>query len=107
MQNQINTSPLSMFVQQVRSAEMTGSKQVSMDIAKARLLALALTELLDKFHDDNPELHKSTLQAGWAFIDNPQSVVDKTKTKIDNALVQGIEDAIVASAKKYGISLPS
>jgi len=66
-----------------------------------------LTELLDKFHDDNPELHKSTLQAGWAFIDNLQSVVDKTKTKIDNALVQGIEDAIVASAEKYGISLPS
>jgi hypothetical protein len=64
MQNQINTSPLSMFVQQVRSAEMTGSKQVSMDIAKARLLALALTELLDKVNRDYEsmfnELKKST-----------------------------------------------
>jgi len=64
MQNQINTSPLSMFVQQVRSAEMTGSKQVAMDMAKARLLALALTELLDKVNRDYEsmvnELKKST-----------------------------------------------
>lgn len=53
-----------MFVQQVRSAEMTGSKQVAMDMAKARLLALALTELLDKVNRDYEsmvnELKKST-----------------------------------------------
>lgn len=64
MQNQINTAPISMFVQQVRSAEMTGGKQVAMDIAKARLLALALTELLEKVNRDYEsmfnELKKST-----------------------------------------------
>lgn len=52
MQNQINLTPITTFVQQVRSAELTGAKQVSMDIAKARLLTLALTELLDKVNQD-------------------------------------------------------
>lgn len=52
MQNQINTTPISMFIQQVRSAEQTGSKLVSMDLMKARMLALALTEVLEKQNRD-------------------------------------------------------
>jgi hypothetical protein len=41
-----------MFIQQVRSAELSGSKQVSLDLPKARLLALALAELQDKLLQD-------------------------------------------------------
>lgn len=52
MQNQINLTPITQFIQSVRSAELTGSKQVSMDIAKARLLALALSEMQDKLLRD-------------------------------------------------------
>jgi hypothetical protein len=52
MQNQINLTPLTMFIQQVRSAELSGSKQVSLDLPKARLLALALAELQDKLLQD-------------------------------------------------------
>jgi hypothetical protein len=52
MQNQINTTPIAMFIQQVRSAEQTGSKLVSMDLMKARMLALALTEVLEKQNRD-------------------------------------------------------
>ena len=52
MQNQINLTPLTMFKQQVRSAELSGSKQVSLDLPKARLLALALAELQDKLLQD-------------------------------------------------------
>jgi len=57
MQNQINLTPITTFVQQVRSAELTGAKQVSMDIAKARLLTLALTELLDKVNQDYQSMY--------------------------------------------------
>ena len=52
MQNQINLTPLTMFIQQVRSSELSGSKQVSLDLPKARLLALALAELQDKLLQD-------------------------------------------------------
>jgi hypothetical protein len=52
MQNQINTTPISIFIQSVRSAEQTGAKLVSMDLTKARMLALALTEVLEKQNRD-------------------------------------------------------
>ena len=52
MQNQINLTPITQFVQQVRSAELSQSKHVSIDMQKARLLTLALTELLDKVNQD-------------------------------------------------------
>lgn len=41
-----------MFIQQVRSAEQTGAKVVSMDLMKARMLALALAEVLEKQNRD-------------------------------------------------------
>ena len=52
MQNQINLTPLTQFIQQVRSAELSQTKVVSMDIQKARLLVLALTEIQDKLLQD-------------------------------------------------------
>jgi hypothetical protein len=59
MQNQINTTPISMFIQQVRSAEQTGAKQVSIDLVKARMLVLALTEVLDKVNQDYETLYNA------------------------------------------------
>jgi hypothetical protein len=52
MQNQINLTPLTQFIQQVRSAELSQAKIVSIDIQKARLLVLALAELQDKLLQD-------------------------------------------------------
>jgi hypothetical protein len=52
MQNQINLTPITSFIQQVRSAELTNARSVSIDIAKARLLVLALTEVQDKLLQD-------------------------------------------------------
>jgi hypothetical protein len=57
MQNQINLTPITQFVQQVRSAELSNSKQVSMDLNKARLLVLALTELQDKLLQDYESMY--------------------------------------------------
>lgn len=63
MQNQINTTPITMFVQQVRSAELTQAKTVSIDIQKARLLVLALTEILDKVSQDYEQLFSALKQS--------------------------------------------
>ena len=52
MQNQINLTPITQFIQQVRSAELSQTKNVTIDIQKARLLALALTEIQDKLLQD-------------------------------------------------------
>lgn len=52
MQNQINTTPVTQFVQQVRSAELSQSKEVKLSIQQARMLSMALTELMDKVLQD-------------------------------------------------------
>lgn len=52
MQNQINTTPITQFVQSVRSAEQTQSREVKMSIQQARMLVLALTEVQDKLLQD-------------------------------------------------------
>jgi hypothetical protein len=52
MQNQINLTPLTQFVQSVRSAELSQSKEVKMSIQQARLLSLALNELQEKLLQD-------------------------------------------------------
>lgn len=52
MQNQINLTPITQFVQQVRSAEQTQAKEVKLSLQQARLLSLALTEIQDKLLQD-------------------------------------------------------
>lgn len=52
MQKQINTTPISQFIQQVRAAELSQGKEVKIPIQQARLLTLALTELLESTNKD-------------------------------------------------------
>jgi len=52
MQNQINLTPITQLVQQIRAAELNQSKNVTVDIQKARLLVLTLTEMQDKLLQD-------------------------------------------------------
>ena len=59
MQNQINLTPITLFVQQVRSAELSSAKTISMDIAKARLLVLALSEIQDKLLQDYETMYNA------------------------------------------------
>jgi hypothetical protein len=59
MQNQINLTPITLFIQQVRSAELSGTKTISMDIAKARLLVLALSEIQDKLLQDYETMYNA------------------------------------------------
>jgi uncharacterized membrane-anchored protein YhcB (DUF1043 family) len=59
MQNQINITPITQFIQQIRSSELTQSKTVSIDMQKARLLALSLAELLDKVNQDYETMYSA------------------------------------------------
>ena len=52
MQNQINLSAITQFIHQLRSAELSQGKEIKISIQQARLLNLALTELLEKVNQD-------------------------------------------------------
>lgn len=58
MQNQINLSPITQFIQQVRAAELAQHKEVKINIQQARLLNLALTEIMDKLLRDYERLYE-------------------------------------------------
>jgi hypothetical protein len=52
MQNQINLTPVTQFIQSVRSAELTQAKEVKLSMQQARMLSLALAEIQDKLLND-------------------------------------------------------
>lgn len=62
MRNQINTTPISQFAQLLRATELSQQKEVKIPIQQARLLNLALTELLDQVNRDYGELLEALKQ---------------------------------------------
>jgi hypothetical protein len=59
MQNQINLTPFTQFIQQIRAAELNQQKEVKMPIQQARLLSLALAECMDKLNQDYESLYNA------------------------------------------------
>jgi len=59
MQNPINLSPITQFAQLVRSAELSQSKEVKIPIQQARLMNLALIELMDRLHQDYETMYNA------------------------------------------------
>jgi hypothetical protein len=59
MQNPINLTPVTQFVHLVKAAELSQNKEVKMTIQQARLLNLALTELLDKINQDYESMYNT------------------------------------------------
>ena len=59
MQNQINTTPITQFIQQVRSAELGQAKEVKLNIQQARLLMLSLSECMDKLNQDYESMYNA------------------------------------------------
>lgn len=51
MQSQINLSPINQFVQQVRTAEFSHQKEIKISIQQARLISLALVEIMNELLD--------------------------------------------------------
>ena len=59
MQNPVNTMPLTQFTQLLRAAELSQQKEVKLTIQQARLLNLALTDILSKLTQDYESLFNS------------------------------------------------
>lgn len=64
MQNQINTTSISQFAQIVRAAELNQSKEIRIPIAQARIINLALIELLEKVNRDYESMFNQLKQTG-------------------------------------------
>ena len=59
MQNQINTTPISQLIQLIKAAEISQSKEVKITIQQARLLNIALTEILIKMNQDYETMYNA------------------------------------------------
>lgn len=68
MQNQINTLPITQFIQQVRSAEQSQAKEVKMSIQQARSLTLALAEIQSKLLQDYESLFNQLKQSSTSEV---------------------------------------
>ena len=67
----INTTPIAQFAQLLRAAELSQQKEVKMPMQQARLLSLALNELLDKLNQDYESMYnalKSSTDSGVVSV---------------------------------------
>ncbi len=63
---------------------------------------------LEKLYVQNPQAYKTAIISIYRpIVIHLQSLVDKTKTKIDDAGVDGIQEAIEESAAEHGVTLPT
>lgn len=81
MQNTINTSPITQFIQSLRAAELSRQTEVKMPMQQARLLNLALAEIMDKMNQDY------------------ESMFNKLKHSVDNEVVEIQLDGGTLTAK--------
>ena len=71
MQNQINLTPVTQFIQLLRAAELGQNKEVKMSIQQARMLSLALAEMMDKMNHDYESMYnalKSSVDTGVVTV---------------------------------------
>jgi len=64
-----------------------------------------LVEVLQEFHDKNPEQYEVSIKAGHVFIQPLIEHVTKTKGKLDDGIVEALHNAIDTSASLNGIEL--
>jgi hypothetical protein len=59
MQNTINTTPITQLIQLIKAAEISQSKEIKITIQQARLLNLALSEILIKMNQDYESMYNA------------------------------------------------
>lgn len=52
MQHQLNTTPITIFNQMLRAAELSQQKELKISIQQARLLSSALCDIMEKLNQD-------------------------------------------------------
>ena len=68
---------------------------------------IKLIEALQLLHDKNVEQYNAAVHGAMFLITGLKPIVDKSKTPIDNAILDSLEDAVRESAKRNGVALPS
>jgi hypothetical protein len=63
MQSQVNLTPITQFIQLVRAAELGQHREIKMPIQQARLMNLAVAELLDKINTDYESMYNALKQS--------------------------------------------
>lgn len=74
------------------------------ELGESKLIEV-LQELHDKDKTEDKSDYKSVLLGGLSFATGISKLTSKTKTKIDDALVNAIKEAIETSAKANDIEL--
>lgn len=74
------------------------------EVGEVKLVEV-LQELHDKDKTEDKSDYKSVLLGGMSFATGISKLTSKTKTKLDDAIVGSIKDAIEASAKNNDIEL--
>ena len=74
-------------------------------IGESKLMEV-LQELHDKDETPEKEQYKSVILGGASFCSGISALVKKSKTGIDDAILQSIKDAVTMSAAANGIELP-
>lgn len=74
------------------------------EVGESKLVEV-LQELHDKDKTEDKSDYKSVLLGGLSFVTGISKLTSKTKSKLDDALVSSIKDAIEASAKANDIDL--
>lgn len=64
-----------------------------------------LVEVLQKLHDNAPDEYRAAIFGGHALASRLKPLVAKSGTKIDDALVDALHDAIHTSAAANGVVL--
>jgi len=72
MQNPVNTAALMQFAQLLKAAELSQQKELKMTIQQARLLNIALTEVLAKITQDYESLFHALKQSSANEVVNIQ-----------------------------------
>jgi len=68
MQNQINTTPITQFTQLLKAAELSRQTELKMPIQQARLLSLALNDMLGKLNQDYESMFNALRQASSSEV---------------------------------------
>lgn len=63
-----------------------------------------LIEILQELHDKNPAQYKAAIYGGTALVQGLLPLVTGTPNKIDDAILNAIDDAIRISAERNGIN---
>lgn len=74
------------------------------EVGESKLVEV-LQELHDKDNSEDKSDYKSVLLGGLSFVVGIRKLTRKTKTKIDDALVNAIREAIEASALANDVEL--